>query len=183
MQHLRKTIVIGVGNILFYDEGTGVYAAAYLKENYTFSPDIEIIDGGTLGVRLSEYFLEYDEVLICDTVSIDDDAGSVYILDDKALSGLGTTAQSVHEIEVTQMIESCKMFGECAEVTIIGIVPEDIEPIAFGLSESVQEAFPRMMESIVVTLEDKGIRVHKKEDVTPLPVVLTGYANPTAPRE
>ncbi len=180
---MRKTIVIGVGNILFYDEGTGVYAAAYLKANYTFSPDIDIIDGGTLGVRLSEYFLEYDEVIICDTVSIDDDAGSVYILDDDALSGLGTTAQSVHEIEVTQMIETCKMFGECAEVTVIGMVPEDIEPIAFGLSQRVQEAFPRMIESMIVTLGNKGISIDKKEEVTALSALMTEYANPAAARE
>ena len=179
---MSRTIVIGVGNILFYDEGTGVYAAAYLKANYSFFPEIEIIDGGTLGVRLSEYFLEYDEVLICDTVSIDDSAGSVYILNDEALSGLGNTAQSVHEIEVTQMLETCKMAGECADVTIVGMVPEDIEPIAFGLSKRVQSAFPLMIESIITVLQAKGITVEKRELTISLSQIIADYTTAAAPR-
>ncbi len=40
-----KNIVIGVGNLLFKDEGIGIYAAKFIEENYTFEPSIEIIDG------------------------------------------------------------------------------------------------------------------------------------------
>lgn len=179
---MSRTIVIGVGNILFYDEGTGVYAAAYLDANYTFSPAIEIIDGGTLGVKLSEYFLEYDEVVICDTVSIDDTAGSIYSLNDEALSGLGKTAQSVHEIEVTQMIETCKMVGECADVGIVGVVPEDIKSVAFGLSESVKSAFPQMIATIIASLDAKGITAQESKQVVPLSQIISDYATAMAPR-
>ncbi len=182
MQHLSEIIVIGVGNILFFDEGTGVYAAAYLEANYSFSPAIEIIDGGTLGIKLSEYFLEYDDVVICDTVSIDDDAGSIYSLNDEALSGLGKTAQSVHEIEVTQMLETCRMVGRCADIQIIGVVPEDIWSVAFGLSESVTSAFPRMIETIIALLHTKGITVQKNEQTMNLSKIIADYATATAPR-
>ncbi|MEA3373833.1 MAG: HyaD/HybD family hydrogenase maturation endopeptidase [Campylobacterota bacterium] len=179
---MSRIIVIGVGNILFLDEGVGVYAAAYLDANYSFSPPIEIIDGGTLGVRLSEYFLAYDDVIICDTVSIDDKAGSVYALNDEALSGLGKTAQSVHEIEITQMLETCKMAGKCADVGIVGVVPEDIETVAFGLSRHLKDAFPQMIETIISLLETKGITVQKGGKSTPLSEIIAGYTTATAPR-
>ena len=179
---MSKIIVIGVGNILFRDEGAGVYAAAYLDANYSFSPAIEIIDGGTLGIKLSEYFLEYEDVVICDTVSIDDTAGSLYCLNDEALSGLGKTAQSVHEIEVTQMLETCKMVGSCADVQVVGVVPEDIQSVAFGLSESVTNAFPQMIETIITSLKAKGITVQKSEQTMPLSKIIAEYATATAPR-
>ncbi len=168
--------------MLFYDEGVGVYVAAYLNANYNFSPAIEIIDGGTLGIKLSEYFLEYDDVIICDAVSIDDDAGSLYCLNDEALSGLGKTAQSVHEIEITQMLETCKMAGSCADVVVVGVIPEDIQSVAFGLSESLKSTFPKMIETIIALLNAKGIAVQKNEQVISLTQIITDYTTATVPR-
>ena len=67
----KRNIVIGVGNMLFKDEGIGIYAAEYISQNYKFDDkDLEIIDGGTLGFKLMTYFQEYDNVIILDTVSI-----------------------------------------------------------------------------------------------------------------
>ena len=62
-----KTVLIGVGNILFMDEGIGVYAAKLLACNYTFTPEIEIIDGGTLGFKLMDYLSDYEKVIILET--------------------------------------------------------------------------------------------------------------------
>ena len=42
----KKNIVIGVGNMLFKDEGIGIYASEYISQNYEFdNKDLEIIDG------------------------------------------------------------------------------------------------------------------------------------------
>ena len=32
----KRNIVIGVGNMLFKDEGIGIYASEYIKQNYKF---------------------------------------------------------------------------------------------------------------------------------------------------
>ncbi len=42
-------LIIGIGNILEKDDGVGVYASTYLKRNFEFSPEIEIINGGSRG--------------------------------------------------------------------------------------------------------------------------------------
>ncbi|MDQ1339185.1 MAG: hydrogenase maturation protease, partial [Campylobacterota bacterium] len=75
---MKKTAVIGVGNILFCDDGIGVYVVRYLRENYIFEPPIELVDGGTVGFGLFEYFREYDDVFLLDTLSLEDVAGSIY---------------------------------------------------------------------------------------------------------
>ena len=61
---MKNTIIIGVGNMLFKDEGIGIYASEYIKQNYEFDEDLEIIDGGTLGFKLMAYFQEYKNVII-----------------------------------------------------------------------------------------------------------------------
>ena len=62
--------------MLFKDEGIGIYASEYIRQNYEFDDEtLEIIDGGTLGFKLMTYFQEYDNVIILDTVSIEDEVG------------------------------------------------------------------------------------------------------------
>ena len=45
-------VIIGIGNVLQKDDGLGVYAASYLNDNYTFSKEVEIINGGVEGIHL-----------------------------------------------------------------------------------------------------------------------------------
>ena len=51
-------VVLGVGNVLEEDDGIGIYAAAYLRANYTLSPHVQVIDGGVEGINLLNLFLE-----------------------------------------------------------------------------------------------------------------------------
>jgi|GEM_PF-3683886 len=45
----NEIVLLGVGNILLTDEGLGVHVVKELKESFTFTPSISIIDGGTMG--------------------------------------------------------------------------------------------------------------------------------------
>ncbi len=47
-----KTILLGIGNVLQKDDGIGIYAAEYLLHNYSFSPNLSIINGGVEGIKL-----------------------------------------------------------------------------------------------------------------------------------
>ena len=56
----NEIVLLGVGNILLTDEGLGVHVVKELKESFTFTPAISIIDGGTMGmeaITVSEFFL------------------------------------------------------------------------------------------------------------------------------
>ena len=45
----EKTLVLGLGNILLQDEGLGVRVVEQLAARYELPPDVEVLDGGTLG--------------------------------------------------------------------------------------------------------------------------------------
>ena len=124
---MKKNIIVGVGNMLFKDEGIGIYASEYIRQNYEFDDkNLEIIDGGTLGFKLMAYFQEYDNVIILDTVSIEDTAGSIYRLPSEVLLGLGNYRKTAHEVEIVEMLEIVSVLDSHANVTIMGIIPEDI---------------------------------------------------------
>ncbi|WP_345977499.1 HyaD/HybD family hydrogenase maturation endopeptidase [Sulfurimonas sp. HSL3-7] len=173
-----KIAVIGVGNILFMDEGVGVYASKMLKENYVFKPEIEIVDGGTLGFKLMDYFEDYDKVVILDTVSIDDNPGSVYNLPAEALMGLGDYRKTVHEVEVVGMLEICSMLDKMAEVSVMGIIPEDILTVQINLTETVKQGLPLLLEKSVNILRAAGIDVTPKPMQQTIETILSFYDDP-----
>ena len=159
-----KNVVIGVGNLLFKDEGVGLYAAKYLEENYEFDGDIEIIEGGTLGFKLMTFFQEYDNVIILDTVSIEDEVGEIFRLPSDVLLGLGNYRKTAHEVEIVEMLEICSVLDSHAEVTILGIIPEDIVTVEIGLTNKIEERFEEFILQTIKEIESIGIKTIRKKN-------------------
>ena len=162
----KKNIVIGVGNMLFKDEGIGIYASEYIKQNYEFDDEsLEIIDGGTLGFKLMAYFQEYDNVIILDTVSIEDDIGGIYRLPSDVLLGLGTYRKTAHEVEIVEMLEIVSVLDSHAKVTIIGIIPADIQSVQIGLTTQMEDKFEEFILNGIKEIESLGIKATKVNDI------------------
>lgn len=179
---MNRIAVIGVGNILFMDDGVGVYAAKYLETNYCFVPEIDIIDGGTLGFNLMQYFTHYEQVILLDTLSIDDEAGSIYHLPSDVLLGLGDTRKTVHEVEVTQMIELASLMDTRAAIRVLGIVPSDIQTVAIDLSPIVKEQFTAFIQTLMTILEAEGVTVTVCDPLVGLDEIMASYRDPRVDR-
>ena len=164
---MKKNIIVGVGNMLFKDEGIGIYASEYIRQNYEFDDEtLEIIDGGTLGFKLMTYFQEYDNVIILDTVSIEDEVGGIYRLPSDVLLGLGNYRKTAHEVEIVEMLEIVSVLDSHAKVTIIGIIPEDIVSVGIGLTEQMENRFEEFILNGIKEIESLGIKATKVNDIS-----------------
>ena len=179
---MNSIAVIGVGNILFSDDGIGVYATKYLETNYCFKPSIDIIDGGTLGFNLMRYFNDYDQVIILDTLSIDEAAGTIYHFPSDVLLGLGDTRKTVHEVEVTQMIELASMMGTRASISVLGIIPSDIQTVAMHLSPIAKDQFRALIQNLLQILNNSGVTVTANEQLVGLDEIIESYRDPRVDR-
>ncbi len=159
-----KNIVIGVGNVLFKDEGVGIFASKYLEKNYDFEGGLEIVEGGTLGFKLMTYFQEYDNVIILDTVSIEDKPGEIFRLPSDVLLGLGQYRKTAHEVEIIEMLEIVSVLDSHAEVTILGIVPEDIVSVEIGLTKKIEDRFEEFILQTIKELDSIGVKAVKKDN-------------------
>lgn len=162
----NKNIVIGIGNLLFLDDGVGVIAVKYLSENFTFTPKLELLDGGTLGFNLAEYFLDYDNVFIVDTISIDDEPGSLYKVPAHELLQGENHKKTAHEVEVLQMLQACELYDKKADITIFGVVPSDISTVKIGLSEALVEKFDVLIDTLIQSIQELDIKVQRRNNVT-----------------
>jgi len=173
-----KIAIIGAGTIIFQDEGVGVYASKYLEENYTFDADVTMVDGGVLGFQLMTYYQDYDKVLILDTLTMDDTAGSIYNLPATELLGLGSYKQTAHEVEIVEMLEICSLLEKMAEVNIIGIIPQDIQSVNVGLTDQLQKGFSDFVGTALAELSKAGIKYKKNDEEVQLTTIIARYANP-----
>jgi hydrogenase maturation protease len=175
--------VVGAGPVLFRDEGVGVYAQRYLKENYEFAGDLTLVDGGVLGFQLMTYYTDYDRVIILDTITMKEEApGALYNIPGEELLGLGSYKQTAHEVEIVEMLEIAALNGNLSDVSIVGIVPEDILSVKIGLSDTLKKAFPDFIATALSEIEKSGIEVRPKAKRLSLDEVIDFYAEPRAQR-
>lgn len=169
-----KILVLGVGNILFGDEGIGVHLCNYLKVNYRFQTqhELDFIDGGTLAQSLIPLITSYDEVLILDCVSVEGaSVGEVYHFPFSQVPNIISWAGSAHEVEMLQTLRMIEVMGDLPPVSVIGIVPFVIgEETTFSLSEPLKEG-AKVMENLAIDFLSKlGVDSQKTRDI-PLQVV------------
>ncbi|MDP2850634.1 MAG: HyaD/HybD family hydrogenase maturation endopeptidase [Sulfuricurvum sp.] len=172
-------VVLGVGNVLEEDDGVGIYACAYLNANYTFCPEIEIINGGVEGINLLNLFLENDRIIILDTINLDDEAGSIYNIPSFELSGYGLNSGGAHEVGVMQCLDMIELMGHpLPESNVIGIIPKSIT-FEMGLSDKLSEQFSTYINTVINYLKTIEIDVTPNETHTSLNEIIEAFKYPT----
>lgn len=163
-----KILVLGIGNILFGDEGIGVHLSNLLKLNYTFNGEHEVVilDGGTMAQHLIPIITEYDNVLIIDSVDANDaKIGDVYFFDFSVIPDNITWAGSAHEVEMLQTLKMIEMLGDLPPTKILGVKPFIIgEDPTFSLSPKILESAKTMEAQAVKHLESLGVVVTKTDN-------------------
>jgi hydrogenase maturation protease len=138
-----KTLVLGVGNTLLADEGAGVYAMQFLKEQYDL-PDTEFLDGGTLSFTLTGAIAEATNLIIFDAAQLDGDPGYVRVFEGAEFQDfLMSGCHSVHEVGFADLMDITRLMDclpdNCA---LIGIQPEYVD-WSDRPGEAVREAIPK----------------------------------------
>jgi hydrogenase maturation protease len=175
-----KVALIGSGNAFFMDEGIGLYAGKYLKENFTFEPALDIIDGGTLGFGLMPLLQEYEVVVIVNTSSDDSKVvGSIDVLSGDELIANQGIKKTANEVEITEMLQICSMANHCAQTTMVSIVPEDIISVHVGVTPVMREKWLEYIDVIVEELKQCGIISMQKDDLMSLNEIMDQFADPS----
>jgi hydrogenase maturation protease len=162
-----KILILGIGNILFGDEGVGPHLANLIEEKYSFSSkehSVEIIDGGTLAQRLIPIITEYDRVVLIDCVNVDDgEIGDVYSFNFDKVPDYITWNGSAHEVEMLQTLQMIEMMGDLPPVKIVGVIPFVIgEDSTFSMTDEVVKASETMERTIIEYIKSFGIEVKIK---------------------
>ena len=158
-----RVTVLGVGNVLLSDEGFGVRVAEALDAAYVFPDDVQVLDGGTLGMELLRFVTGTEKLLILDALK-EDGGGRCRRLAGDEVKAHFREKLSAHEIGVQDVLTFLEVTGKpVGEVVVIGAEPKSLEA---GLSLSPEMA-PLVEKAAAMAAEELlrwGVVLQRKED-------------------
>ena len=158
----NSIVVLGVGNILLTDEGLGVHVVEDLKANYTFTPQISLIDGGTMGMELLTYMRGMKKILLIDAVNGGEAPGTIYEFPHRELEQYFTDHISVHEVGMQDILRiRAIQENPLEDAIVIGVEPESLE-VGFEPSAPVQKALPEVKDRVLRVLREWGVQIEPK---------------------
>jgi hydrogenase maturation protease len=152
----KRILVLGVGNILFTDEGIGVRVVEHLQNSFDFSGNVTLMDGGTLGTRLMGPILECDMLIVVDAVLGDGAPGTVYRLTGDDLRKSLAFKDSMHQTDLVDTLIYCGIVGNRPDAVVVGIEPVDYKTMAVEVSGELAKRIPKMAESVLKEIEQAG---------------------------
>ncbi|MDH5718395.1 MAG: HyaD/HybD family hydrogenase maturation endopeptidase [Spirochaetia bacterium] len=158
-----KILILGVGNILLKDEGIGVHIINKLNEQYKFPDNVEILDGGTLGLYLMPKLEEgFDIVMVIDALKTEDKPGSIYRFSMEDIPYKFPNKISPHEIGLFETLTLVQLRGIEFKTIIFGIVPREIKAWGMDFSIELKDAVNKVMGMILNELKEIGISYSSK---------------------
>ncbi len=157
-------MVLGVGNLLFTDEGVGIHAVETLLEQYEFSQNVSIEDGGVLGINLLGIISEADELIVVDAIRNGGAPGALYRLEGDDIPKRILAKNSLHQVDLLEALTLCQALDKVPETVIVGVEPKDIETLGLELTTPVQEKMGDLIAMVLKELDRLGAGYHKKRD-------------------
>lgn len=147
-----EVLVLGIGNLLWGDEGFGVRAVEALDAQYEFPPDVKLMDGGTQGLFLLPFVQAARRLIILDAVDYRMPPGSLKVVwNDEIPSFLAANKMSMHQIGFQEVLALARLQEQYpAEAVLIGVQPEDMTDFGGSLRDCVKARIP---EAIAIALE------------------------------
>lgn len=143
----NKLLILGIGNYLMADEGLGVHLAERISAEEL--PDgIDVLDGGTGGFHLLEYFEQYERVIIFDATLDGLPAGTVRLIKPKFASDF-PQAMSTHDIGLKDLVGALQLLGTMPEIDLYVVSIESIQDQGIELSPIISTAIDGLKETIL----------------------------------
>jgi hydrogenase expression/formation protein len=130
-----RILVLGIGNLLWADEGFGVRAVEALAEGRAFPERVTLMDGGTQGFNLLGPVEEADALLLFDAVDFGLEPATLHVLRDAEVPAfMGAKKMSLHQTGFQDVLAAAALKDRAPEaMTLIGCQPVELEDYGGGL--------------------------------------------------
>jgi len=158
-----SVLVLGIGNLVMSDDAVGVLVAQQLQQRYRFADNVEILDGGTLGLDLLPKLENISNLIMIDAVETGKKAGTCVRLCGQELPIALQTKISPHQMGLKDLLAVSELTEHLPqEMVLLGVQPGSIE-MEVGLTSEVNAQLETLISGVLTELANWGI--------TPTPVL------------
>lgn len=136
----KPILILGIGNLLWADEGFGVRAVEVINGRWRFPDNVVLLDGGTLGLNLVHHVQEADKLIVFDAIDYGLLPGTMkVILNDDVPLYLGAKKMSLHQTGFQEVLACAKLTGQYpTELVLIGVQPVELDDFGGSLRDEVK---------------------------------------------
>jgi hydrogenase maturation protease len=146
----KRTVIVGVGNILLKDEGIGVHVVRVLQEMSLASPkeEVEVVDGGTSPAAFDSAE-GVDKLIIVDAARGGGEPGTIYRFTPDQVSGGPKLLTSLHDLGLLDSLRMMESLGNPPrETVIIGVEPAEVD-WGLELTPALRGKLPDVVRRVV----------------------------------
>lgn len=160
------TLVLGIGNILYADEGFGIRAVEALHARYSFPDSVRVMDGGTQGIFLLPWVRSTQRLLIFDAIDFGLPPATLkLIVGDEVPRYMGAKKVSMHQAGFQEVLASAELSGEFpSELALVGVQPELLNDYGGSLTDIVKAQIEPAIQLAVDVLKGWKVIVAERDE-------------------
>ncbi|MFC0669654.1 HyaD/HybD family hydrogenase maturation endopeptidase [Azotobacter chroococcum] len=158
-------LILGIGNLLWADEGFGVRCVELLNERYRFPDGVRLMDGGTQGIYLVQHVQQADCLIVFDAVDYGLVPGTLKIVrDDEVPRFMGAKRMSLHQTGFQDVLALAAFTGAYPrELLLVGVQPAELEDFGGSLREPVRAQLEPALAIALAFLAERGVLATPRE--------------------
>jgi hydrogenase maturation protease len=159
------TLVLGIGNVLWADEGFGVRAVEALNAGYRFPESVRVMDGGTQGLFLLPYVQAAHKLLVFDAIDFGLPEGTMRLIRDGEVPRyMGAKKVSMHQTGFQEVLASAALLDELPErLVLIGVQPETLDDYGASLCPAIKARIPEALALALGVLNEWGVSWQRRQ--------------------
>ena len=160
----KQILILGIGNVLWADEGFGVRCVETLNELYEFGDNVKMMDGGTQGIYLVQHVQEADVLVVFDAIDYGLEPGTLKtIYNEEVPKFMGAKQMSLHQTGFQEVLAIAEFTGNYpADLLLVGCQPVELEDFGGSLREEVKAKVQPAIDIALDYLKQFGIEAQKR---------------------
>lgn len=157
-------LVLGIGNLLWADEGFGVRAVEELHRHFAFPNCVRVVDGGTQGIYLVQHIREAEILVVFDAVDYGLEPGTLKLVEGEEVPKfLGVKKVSLHQTGFQEVLAMAEMLGDYPRhLLLIGVQPVELDDYGGSLRPQVKAQIVPAIAAALRFLERHGVRAQPR---------------------
>lgn len=158
-----EVMILGIGSILFSDDGFGIQVIQKIEKEYEFPDNVLVVDGGVLGINLLGVISKPRHLIVVDTMRNHGTPGDLYRIEGEAIPERIRAKNSLHQVDFLEALTLCQALDNVPKTVIIGVEPEDIQTLSLVLTPTVQAQVEPVAGMVLKELDRLGVSYRRKD--------------------
>lgn len=159
-----RVLLLGIGNLLWADEGFGVRAVETFHRHYDYPPNVRCMDGGTQGLHLLPAIQDVDVLIVFDAIDFGRPPATLCLVEKEDVPLYAAANHlSLHQTGFQEVLAAAVLLDRAPPaMALIGVQPVQLDDYGGGLRPAVKAQLDPAVRRAADYLTRQGIPVARR---------------------